>query len=34
MNEAEKITKTKRELTEKETQAFDTDCKKLFDLCK
>lgn len=34
MNEAEKITKTKRELTEEEAQTVNLDCKKILDLCK
>lgn len=34
MNEAEKITKARRELTEEEAQTVNLDCKKLFDLCK
>ena len=34
MNEAEKITKTRRELTEKEAKTIQTLCKKLFNKCK
>lgn len=34
MNEAEKITKTKRELTEEEAQAVNINCRKLLVLCK
>ncbi|MEG0693056.1 MAG: hypothetical protein RR444_08240 [Oscillospiraceae bacterium] len=34
MNEAEKITKTKRELTEEEAEAVNEKCKKIFALCE
>lgn len=34
MSEAEKITKTKRELTEKETASVKAKCQKLIEKCK